>query len=227
MGMTQTEAEAALPASGLILGTVMEEHSNTVPEGQILGQDPASGTDVAYGAAVSIVVSLGPCYTQVVSVIGLIQAEAEAALTAASLILGAITEENSDFVPAGQIISQNPVAGLLVFCESAVNIVISLGIAINIHSADPDGDYQISLSELLRVIQFYNSNGLHCQEGTEDGYAPGPGDTSCTAHSSDYNPQDWRINLSELLRLIQFFNSNGYHACPGEDTEDGFCPGLA
>jgi len=92
------------------------------------------------------------------------------------------------------------------------------------HTADQDLDNLISLSELLRVIQFFNSNGFHCEAGTEDGYAPGPGDQSCAPHASDYNPQDWQINLSELLRMIQFFNSDGYHACPGEDTEDGFCP---
>nr|HPO16134.1 hypothetical protein [Candidatus Hydrogenedentota bacterium] len=94
------------------------------------------------------------------------------------------------------------------------------------HSADQDGNGQISLSELLRVIQFFNSDGYHCEAGTEDGYAPGQGDTSCMPHASDYNAQDWYINLSELLRLIQFFNSGGYHYCPDEGTEDGFCPGL-
>ncbi len=76
------------------------------------------------------------------------------------------------------------------------------------------------------MIQFFNSGGLHCEAGTEDGYAPGPpGDTSCAIHSGDYNPQDWQIGLSELLRVIQFFNSAGYHACP--EGEDGFCPGLS
>jgi hypothetical protein len=76
----------------------------------------------------------------------------------------------------------------------------------------------------LRVIQFFNSSGYHCEAGSEDGYAPGVGDQSCSPHSSDYNPQDWRISLSELLRLIQFFNSGGYHACSG--SEDGYCPGA-
>ncbi len=96
------------------------------------------------------------------------------------------------------------------------------------HTADQNADHLISLSELLRPIQFFNTRGFHCQAGTEDGYAPGPeGDTSCTPHDSDYNPQDWRINLYEILRLIQFFNSGGYHYCPGVGTEDGFCPGPA
>lgn len=93
-------------------------------------------------------------------------------------------------------------------------------------TADQNADHQISLSELLRVIQFFNSNGYHCDATGEDGYAPGPGETACLPHDSDYNAQDWHINLSELLRLIQFFNSGGYHACPEEDTEDGFCVGV-
>lgn len=92
------------------------------------------------------------------------------------------------------------------------------------HTADQNGDGQINLSELLRVIQFFNSGGYHCDVGGEDGYAPGQGSQTCPAHDSDYNSQDWQINLSELLRVIQFFNSGGYHPCP--EGEDGFCPGL-
>nr|HPO15538.1 Ig-like domain-containing protein [Candidatus Hydrogenedentota bacterium] len=68
------------------------------------------------------------------------------------------------------------------------------------HTADQNNDYQINLSELLRVIQFFNSNGIHCQTGTEDGFNPGPGDQTCVPHQSDYSPQDWVIGLSELLR---------------------------
>jgi hypothetical protein len=93
------------------------------------------------------------------------------------------------------------------------------------HSADPDADHLINLTELLRVIQFFNVKSFHCQAGTEDGYAPGPGDIECCTHASDYQPVDWGISLTELLRLIQFFNIGGYHACPDEGTEDGYCPG--
>jgi hypothetical protein len=83
----------------------------------------------------------------------------------------------------------------------------------------------VSLTELLRVIQFFNSGGLHCAAdlgATEDGYTPGAGASTCAVHSSDYNPQDWKVGLSELLRLIQFFNSSAYAPC--DDGEDGYCP---
>ncbi len=91
------------------------------------------------------------------------------------------------------------------------------------HSADyHPQDCQISLSELLRVIQLYNSGSYHCASDMEDGYASKQGDTSCKPHDSDYYPQDWRISLGELLRLIQFFNASGYHA--DESGEDRFAP---
>mgnify|MGYP006294050867 CR=1 FL=1 len=93
------------------------------------------------------------------------------------------------------------------------------------HCADQDADLSIDLSELLRVVQLFNSDGLHCDGATEDGYAPGPGGTDCGPHDSDYAPVDWNINISELLRLIQIYNSDGYHPCPGQGTEDGFCLG--
>ncbi|NJL72032.1 MAG: hypothetical protein HC888_10815 [Candidatus Competibacteraceae bacterium] len=92
------------------------------------------------------------------------------------------------------------------------------------HSADQDGNSVISLSELLRVIQFYNSTGYGCEPGTEDGFAPNDPGQTCTPHSSDYSPQNWIIALSELLRVIQFYNIGGYQGCV--EGEDGFCPGL-
>lgn len=94
------------------------------------------------------------------------------------------------------------------------------------HTVDQDGDFVVSLSELLRVIQFYNTGSLHCDGTTEDGFAPGPGEQSCSPHDSDYAPQNWIISLGELLRIIQFYNSGGYLACPDANTEDGYCAAL-
>lgn len=97
------------------------------------------------------------------------------------------------------------------------------------HSADQNGNQRIELTELLRVIQFFNAGGLHCAAAgaTEDGYAPGNGAAdTCCPHASDYAPMNWQISLPELLRLIQFFNVGGYTPCPDAGTEDGYCPGL-
>ncbi|MBP8129913.1 MAG: hypothetical protein KA184_10085 [Candidatus Hydrogenedentes bacterium] len=57
------------------------------------------------------------------------------------------------------------------------------------HSADRDGDWRIAMSELLRVIQFYNAHGYHCDATTEDGYAPGPDGGLAQASESSSLPR--------------------------------------
>lgn len=95
------------------------------------------------------------------------------------------------------------------------------------HSADTNADFAIDLQELLRVVQFFNLDGYHCDPAGEDGYGAGPGEVGCTPHDADYNPQDWQISLSEALRMVQFFNTVGYAYDPGSGSEDGFVPIVA
>jgi hypothetical protein len=108
------------------------------------------------------------------------------------------------------------------------------------HSADSDGDGRISLAELTRVIELYNTRlntartgRYKVQAGTEDGFAQ---DTTATAnqtltccHSADSN-RDGQIGLGELTRVIDLYNTRAgttrtgqYHVQAG--TEDGFAPG--
>jgi hypothetical protein len=94
-------------------------------------------------------------------------------------------------------------------------------------SADIDGNWSIALSELLRLIQFYNLRALSCDPLSEDGYAPVAGDQTCTPHDTDYNEQDWQIVLTELLRAIQFYNTPGGQYHRDDTTEDGLAPGAA
>ena len=60
VGQTQAQAEVAVLAAGLVLGTITEVHSDTVPAGDVISQNPAAGTDVAEGTSVDLSVSLGP-----------------------------------------------------------------------------------------------------------------------------------------------------------------------
>ncbi len=112
----------------------------------------------------------------------------------------------------------------IVFLTSVTVLLCTLAYGYPWHSLDTNRNSVISLSELLRLIQFFNSQEFSCATETEDGYTPGTGDQTCSPHDSDYYPQDWQIDLSELLRAIQFFNSNAYHL--NNESEDGFGPGL-
>ena len=99
------------------------------------------------------------------------------------------------------------------------------------------GDYEapwgaISLSELLRFVQFYNARGYHCAEAGElsdEGYIPFTAALhECPAHTGDFNGgADWQIDLTELLRLIQFYNARAYHPCDDPRSDEGYCPGAA
>ena len=99
---------------------------------------------------------------------------------------------------------------------------INTGLTGRPHHADINADFVVQITELLRPIQFYNSLQFHCNPGTEDGFAPGPGEQTCASYDSDYNPSDWRVGLPEVLRLVQFYNSGGYKESPA--GEDGFAP---
>jgi hypothetical protein len=92
-----------------------------------------------------------------------------------------------------------------------------------VHSADQDNDNNISLSELLRLVQLFNAGGFGCDVTTEDLYIAGGDDESCNAHTIDFESQDWAISFGEILRGIQLFNFDRYNYCGAKGTEDGFC----
>lgn len=107
--------------------TVMEEASETEESGNIIRVEPAD--KAPYGATITLYVSTGPAVEMVPvpNLEGRTQDEATDLLVEVSLVTGQISEEYSDTVPAGQIISQGVEAGTEVEIGSPVDYVISLG----------------------------------------------------------------------------------------------------
>jgi len=110
--------------------------------------------------------------------------------------------------------------------ELSVPELLEVSPRLVINSADSSGDYLLSLSEILRVVQLYNAGGYACATSpgaTEDGYVPQstPSLPTCLLHSLDSDGNN-QISLSELLRGIQIFNFGGYSFCDGQG-EDNFC----
>jgi hypothetical protein len=127
VGLPQTQAEAAIVNADLTVGAVITAYSDTVPAGNVISQTPAADSPVASGTSVSLIVSLGQPPVTVPNVVGLPQAQAEAAIVNAGLTAGPIAQQNSSTVPAGNVISQDPAAGSSVAPGSAVNLVVSAG----------------------------------------------------------------------------------------------------
>ena len=60
VGQTASDAVAAVQTAGLVVGSVTQQNSDTVPAGSVMAQSPAAGTSVPAGTAVALVLSLGP-----------------------------------------------------------------------------------------------------------------------------------------------------------------------
>ena len=75
------DAEAALTAAGLTVGSITQQWSDIVPAGMVISQDPAPGGNLPPGTAVNLVVSLGAAEAQVPA----------AGAAAIALLLGATT----------------------------------------------------------------------------------------------------------------------------------------
>jgi beta-lactam-binding protein with PASTA domain len=126
-GLTQAEAEAALQAAQLAAGNITQGSSPFVPAGKVMGQNPGAGCYVLPGSTVDLILSTGPALVQVPGTGDLNQADAEAAILAAGLTVGNITQETSLTVLAGKVIRQTPAAGTWVLEGTAVDLVVSLG----------------------------------------------------------------------------------------------------
>ena len=110
-GLTQDAATTAITAAKLTVGTVTQQSSNTVATGKVISQDPASGSSVAEGAPISLVISSGPQMVTVPNVEALTQAAATTAITGAKLMVGTVTQQSSNTVATGKVISQDPASG--------------------------------------------------------------------------------------------------------------------
>lgn len=146
-------ANGEAPAGGVYTGAASPDHTSVLPPVErAASARPAGGVPrmqpvperrmspwawVAIVAAL-LVVGLGVAYALgafggggvvVPPLTGLTEEQAQTELEAAGLTLGVVGTENSDTVEPGIIISQDPEAGDKVEQGTAINIVVSLGIA--------------------------------------------------------------------------------------------------
>lgn len=59
VGMSQTDAAATIAGAGLSVGSQTYQHSDAVPQGNVISQDPVAGTSVPVGSSVALVISSG------------------------------------------------------------------------------------------------------------------------------------------------------------------------
>lgn len=127
VGMSEDQAQLALEKQGLSWGTPERAYSDTVPAGSIVSCQPKAGQKVGLGQAVTATVSRGVETKTVPDVVGKTKDQATAAITAAGLTLGDVTEEYSASVESGKVVSCDPKAGKVIKHTEKVSIVVSKG----------------------------------------------------------------------------------------------------
>lgn len=109
--------------------TVVNEDSETVPEGYIIRTNPAAGVTVTAGNTITLYVSKGQSlqFTHIPDCVNKTAASAAILLKDAGLKAGNITYEYSESVKEGVVISQSGIALSEVVKGTKVDLVISLG----------------------------------------------------------------------------------------------------
>ena len=129
VGYSAENANSLLKALQIQLTVLTDkEYSDEIPEGYVTRTDPEEGTELKNGQVVRVYISMGPevRMVPVPSVVGASLSNATASLTAKGLQIKS-TEDYSDSVAEGYIISQSPNAGTMVEAGETVKVVVSKG----------------------------------------------------------------------------------------------------
>nr|WP_156000054.1 Stk1 family PASTA domain-containing Ser/Thr kinase [Streptomonospora sp. PA3] len=123
VGQSAQDARAALEDDGFAEIVEEETTSQDHPAGTVISTDPEPGADADREAPVTLTVSEG---FEVPDVEGLQQDQAQSTLQEAGLQVS-VTEQPSEDVPEGEVISQDPAAGGTVSSGDSVTITVSSG----------------------------------------------------------------------------------------------------
>jgi serine/threonine-protein kinase len=126
VNLTVDEATSTLRELGFEV-TPRAEQNDQVAEGTVFAQDPAAGTQLEEGETVTITVSSGATTNTLPEVTGLSADEARQQLAAACFTNVTDTQQPSDDVAPGTVISMSPAANTEVACATGLSLVVSAG----------------------------------------------------------------------------------------------------
>lgn len=122
---TVANAQSALTGLGLNV-SIENEYSPDVAQGLVIRTEPAAGSLVFSGAALKLVVSLGPELKVAPKLTGLNVAEATVEITKAGFVFGG-AEAWFNSAPAGAVFDYTGVGGEKIAVGSAITLKVSLG----------------------------------------------------------------------------------------------------
>jgi serine/threonine protein kinase/beta-lactam-binding protein with PASTA domain len=124
-GLPLAQARAKIVAANLVVGTVTNQASATVPTGNVISTSPSDGTNVKAHSSVSLTVSAGQAKKTVPSVVGQQEQQAITAITGVGLNYKVNQVASSQ--PANTVVSQSPAGGAKVAPSAIVTLNVSEG----------------------------------------------------------------------------------------------------
>ena len=138
--------------SGFTLGQVLEVNDENIPRGFVISQNPVAGTKMSPGTTVDLVVSKGP---SLIEISDLSRKSPEDAIQILET-LGfeyELIEEYSEDVEIGLVSGTIPEAGEIVTPDELIQVVVSLGIKIEVPEVEGLGyEDAISILEELGLV---------------------------------------------------------------------------
>ena len=136
--------------SGFILGQLLEVNDESIPRGFVISQNPVAGTKMSPGTKVDLVVSKGP---SLIEISDLSRKSPEDAIQILET-LGfeyELIEEYSEDVEIGLVSGTIPEAGEIVTPDQLIQVVVSLGIRIEMPEVDG-----LSYEDALNILEELN-----------------------------------------------------------------------
>ena len=124
--LSESSAIAKLTEAGLISGEITKSYSDEVEAGQVISQDPPSGTSLNKGDSVSFVISRGPSKIEVPNVSGMSRTAASAMLKDAGFTVR-FDSETSDNSEKDRVLYTTPSAGNKLEKGTEITVVIGEG----------------------------------------------------------------------------------------------------
>jgi beta-lactam-binding protein with PASTA domain len=128
IGLPAQSARAIIEGRGFMYVVGEEREDLEAPAGSIIAQKPLMGSRIDKGQRVEVVVAKVPAPVKTPGVAGLVLAEAKKRIEEIKLVVGKMTEADSDKVKAGSVISQSPLEGAEVKVGSPIDLVVSKGV---------------------------------------------------------------------------------------------------
>lgn len=167
-GNTQDEAWKILKDKGFTDYEVQMEYSDEYDNGEVIRTTPAAGETTTVDTKIVLVVSKGAEKAEVPNLVGMTVSDAQKALSDKGLTDGGSTEEYSNTVAEGKIISQNVKVGKKVDGGTSVSYVVSKGKKPAETVAVPD----LRGYSLADAISALSNRGLSYKEIAADSPSP-------------------------------------------------------